>query len=76
MGIPFSALSDLKYIIEVLSSDFMEWAGYLYRIWSRLQSLYLSGKISGSKDECELLEKIRLTRIRRSDILKAMEESI
>jgi hypothetical protein len=34
MGIPFSVLSDLKYIIEVLSSDFMEWAGYLYRIWS------------------------------------------
>ena len=34
MGIPFSVLSDLKYIIEVLSSDFMEWAGYLYRVWS------------------------------------------
>ena len=34
MGIPFSVLSDLKYIIEVLSSDFMEWAGYLYRILS------------------------------------------
>ena len=34
MGIPFSVLSDLKYIIEILSSDFMEWAGYLYRVWS------------------------------------------
>lgn len=59
MGIPFSVLSDLKYIIEILSSDFMEWAGYLYRVWSIDYPQEMS-KDMLEQGPCEVLQQMYL----------------